>query len=243
MREPERLFESDPDLARIRALLDRDGLPDGALDRVAARVLAADSASAYAPVAASGSSSFKLWLLVGLGVLGVVATGSATLTQAPRNEQAAPSVSGAGSLSSSPAAIALAPEEPRSAPNEVNMLPGDQQQAVRVEDLPRAVPTTTAPSKAAAADPFLEELAIVERARAALANGRGRECLEAVRAYEKRFAKGGVFAEEVDVMRIEALAISGERAQARARGERFLALHGETPYVERVRRVLDQTVE
>lgn len=238
MKEPERLFESDPDLARIRAMIDRDGPPAGALDRAAARILAVDSASA----AAGGTSSFKLWLVVGLGVLGVVATGIASVSQMPRNEQAAAPTFGAGSLSASPAVIALAPEEPRSAPNEANTLPGDQQPTVRVEDLPRAVPTTAAPSKAPAADPFLEELALVERARAALANGRGRECLEAVRAYEKRFAKG-VFAEEVDVMRIEALAISGDRAQARARGERFLATHGETPYVERVRRVLDQAVE
>ena len=205
--------------------------------------MAAESASANAPAGAGGSSSFKLWLVVGLGVLGVVATGIATVAQTPRNEQAATPFSGGGSLASSPAVIALAPEEPRSAPNAANTLPGEQPQTVRVEDLPRAVPTTAAPSKTPAADPFLEELAIVERARAALANGRGGECLEAVRAYEKRFAKGGLLAEEVDVMRIEALAMSGDRAQARARGERFLALHGETPYVERVRRVLDQTVE
>jgi hypothetical protein len=49
--------------------------------------------------------------------------------------------------------------------------------------------------------------------------------------------------EEVEVMRIEALAMSGDRAQARARGVRFLERYRETPYAERVRRVLGQAVD
>ncbi|MDF2696470.1 MAG: hypothetical protein K0S65_4853, partial [Labilithrix sp.] len=85
--------------------------------------------------------------------------------------------------------------------------------------------------------------ALVERARSALAQGRGRECLEATVGYEKRFAKGGLFREEVEVMHIEALAMSGERATARARGQRFLDVHRDTPYAERMRRVLDQAAE
>jgi len=41
-------------------------------------------------------------------------------------------------------------------------------------------------------------------------------------------------------MHIEALAMSGERGAAHTRGQRFLGAHPDTPYIERVRRVLDQ---
>jgi hypothetical protein len=244
MKEPERLFASDPELARIRAMLERDGPPEGALDRAARRVLASPTIASSASLATvtSRSASSKLWIVVGLGVL--VATGAAVVTRAQSSGEGA----------STPSAVfegaAPTPGAPGASANEA---PANEAPTVgaaatmRVEDLPTASPAGSAPpmaappaSKAAAHDPFVEELALVEQARAALAKGHGRECLEAVTSYEKRFANGGLFVEEVEVMHIEGLAMSGDHVQARARGTRFLAGHRQTPYGERVRRVLEQ---
>lgn len=231
MKEPERLFASDPDLARIHAMLDRDAPPDGAVERAAKRIVAAEVAFAGASLAAGAKRvgpSSKLWIVVGLGALAVIGAGVSTTVRALR--VAAPHA--AESSLPAPPATQRAVEEP--------VAPA---QTIRVEDLPAAPPPSAASSKAPSGDPFLEELALVERARSTLAKGNARECLDAATGYEKRFAKNGLFAEEVEVMRIEALAMSGDRAQARARGVRFLKDHRETPYAERVGRVLEQAAE
>lgn len=87
---------------------------------------------------------------------------------------------------------------------------------------------------------FREELALVSAARSALETGDAAGCMRAVARYDERF-QAGTFAHEIEVLRIEALAASGERAAARARAERFLATNTESPYAERVRSLLERT--
>lgn len=225
--EPERLFSSDPDLVRIRALLERDGPPAGAAGRVLA-----ETGAARSPDGARGSSSaLRLSLIAGAALL-VVAASESTHTAHPRTGSL-PTTSPVG------AAADVFSGPPSSAPSApiVESVPIE---TVRVEDLPRAAARVAAPS-ASAADPLEQELALVELARAALAGGRGRECLDVAAQYRKRFANKGQFNEEIEVMRIEALAMTGERAPARAQAARFLEQHGETPYAERLDRVLQQS--
>lgn len=233
MKEPERLFTSDPELARFRALLDGDMPAAGALARSTARVLdqvSWDDEPGDAD-AAPPRPSRSPWLVVGLGglllVAGVVAR-SPWRSAAPI--EAAPVT----------AAVTTPAEEPRV--NHVVDAPPEQP-AVRVEDLPTASHPALAPPAAASADPFLEELALVERARGALGQGHGRECLEATRSYDKRFSRNGLFREEVAVMHIEALALSGDRPTARILGLQFLAAHPNTPYTDRIERVLARSAD
>lgn len=233
MKEPERLFTSDPELARFRALLDRDMPAPGTLARSTARVLdqvSWDEEPSDAD-AARPRPSRSPWLVVGLGGLLLVTGMIARSPWRPAAQIGATPVT---------AAVAIPAEEPKA--NHVVDTPPEQP-AVRVEDLPTASRPALAPPAAASADPFLEELALVERARAALGQGQGRECLEATRTYEKRFSKNGLFREEVAVMHIEALALSGDRSTARTLGQRFLGAHPNTPYTDRIERVLARSAD
>ncbi|MBX3225588.1 MAG: hypothetical protein KF795_34095, partial [Labilithrix sp.] len=133
---------------------------------------------------------------------------------------------------------------------------GAETASIRVEDLPpatstarREAPPAATPERDAStasaprpADSFREELALVERARAELSRGDASACLRTVDAYGAYVGpNGGVFTQEVEVMRIEALTRSGERRAAQEHGRRFLVDHPASPYAERVRSVLDKT--
>jgi outer membrane protein assembly factor BamD (BamD/ComL family) len=60
-----------------------------------------------------------------------------------------------------------------------------------------------------------------------------------VTRYERRFP-AGVFAEEIYVIRIDALAMGGERTRARALAERFLTAHPTSAYVARVHSIAER---
>lgn len=234
MKEPERLFTTDPDLARLHEMLDGDEPPPGAVGRTTARLLADGLSPTAASAGAGPRSAFKTWIAVGIGAAVVVAS---ALMWPPRTQPSANRES-LPNAEATPAAASLAVDR-ATAPRDVDERRAEP--SIHVDDLPAASPP--APSPGGSADPFIEELALVERARAALARGDGRECLEATNRYATRFATRGLLGEEVEVMHIEALAMSGERAAARTRGLRFLDAHPETPYGERLRRVLDHAAE
>jgi len=224
--EPERLFSCDPELARIRELLDRDDPPDGAAERVLAKV----GGPARPPEGGRPwSIPLKLSLLAGVALL-ALASSEIALTSRPMVVSPGPSV---------PATPATSADPAPSAPDARNV-ESARIETVRIEDLPRAAARAASPA-ASATDPFVLELALVEQARAALARGRGRECLDVIARYAKSFSDKGQFKEEIEVMRIEALAMTSERAQAHARAARFLEQHGETAYAERLHRVLQET--
>ncbi|OJY16207.1 MAG: hypothetical protein BGO98_40180 [Myxococcales bacterium 68-20] len=95
--------------------------------------------------------------------------------------------------------------------------------------------STSAPSKSS----FREELALVEAARTHLDNGDGASCLSVIGRYERQF-RGGVFAQEMELIQIEALARVGEPERARSLAQRFLASQPDSPYAERARLVLQK---
>jgi|GEM_PF-1089325 len=106
----------------------------------------------------------------------------------------------------------------------------------------KAVPSSRPPTEASTPAPsgaslFHEELALVESARSALARGDSAACLRIVESYDDRF-RGGVFADEIAVMRIEALAARGDDERARSLGEAFLRKHPSSAYAERIRSVV-----
>lgn len=103
---------------------------------------------------------------------------------------------------------------------------------------PAAPSSATPSSRATAASSFHEELALVEAARSALARGDSESCLRALDRHDERF-RGGVFADEILVMRVEALAARGEHGRARALGDAFLAKSPNSAYASRIRSILD----
>ena len=87
---------------------------------------------------------------------------------------------------------------------------------------------------------FDEELGLLSAARAGLAANDIPASLRAVERYQTRFPSG-LFAEEIEVIRIEALSNSGERARAFALAERFLADNPSSAYAARVRSLAQRT--
>jgi hypothetical protein len=78
------------------------------------------------------------------------------------------------------------------------------------------------------------ELAMIERARSALAAGDPRAALAALDDYEAKY-EVPIFGEEATVLRIEALRARGDRAESAALAARFLAVHPSSPLAQRVR--------
>jgi outer membrane protein assembly factor BamD (BamD/ComL family) len=79
-----------------------------------------------------------------------------------------------------------------------------------------------------------EEVAAILSVRAALRQGQAARALALLDDHDRRFPRG-TLGIEVELLRIEALALSGATGEARARAQRFIALHPDTPYVRRAR--------
>ncbi|HYQ16926.1 MAG TPA: tetratricopeptide repeat protein [Polyangiaceae bacterium] len=93
---------------------------------------------------------------------------------------------------------------------------------------------TAAPS---AVSDLREQIAWLDRARASLRAGDSQGALTQLTEYRKRFPRGE-FAQEVTVLKIEALVQDGQMDGARALGKKFLAAHPESPHVERIERLI-----
>jgi TolA-binding protein len=114
---------------------------------------------------------------------------------------------------------------------------GASAEPVRTETAPLPRPSARpAPGPSAAGD-LHEEIALLDRARAAVRAGDGTGALAMLSDYQRRFGRG-TFSQEATVLRVEALAKSGQMSAARKLGERFLAAHPESPHAERIERLL-----
>lgn len=107
---------------------------------------------------------------------------------------------------------------------------------------PDSLPSAPATSKAIAApvpiDTLGRESARVEAARSALARGEAARAVTLLDAYDREFSPGA-FAIEVSVLRIEALARSGQTDRARRLGTQFLAEHRQGAFARRVTATLE----
>jgi len=83
------------------------------------------------------------------------------------------------------------------------------------------------------------QLALVDGARALLANGNARDALARLREYDARYPAGALGPEAI-ALRVEALLRSGEQAKGRALGDKFVAQHPNSPYAARIRSLLAQ---
>jgi hypothetical protein len=95
-----------------------------------------------------------------------------------------------------------------------------------------APPAESHPSRALG-----DQVASLDRARAALAAGDATGAVQAIDVYDARFPNG-MLAQEAAVLRIDALARLGRAGEAAELGQRFVAAHPASPYAAKVRQSL-----
>jgi hypothetical protein len=109
--------------------------------------------------------------------------------------------------------------------------------AVAVEPAPVVTARPSSPPTPSAAGDLREQIAWLDRARAAVRRGDNRGALSELAQYRAKFPRGE-FSQEVRVLEIEALVRDGQVAAASSLGKKFLASHPESPHVERIERLI-----
>ncbi len=259
MKGPTRLILEDPDFARLVAASTREEPSSDQMEKALSTATSAAAASRWSLAWGSGLAGR---LTIGLAAVGIaVAIGFTTMHRGEStNPVAVPAspvaaVSGAPPAVVAPAHIEVAPPVAQTASVPVEALadapaaePSSPKRIARNRDrasadfraLPERAAVQSSSAGSAGTSSFAEELALVSAARAALEKGDVADGLRAIDAYDARF-RSGTFAQEMAVMRIEALASSGERARARELAMRFLEANAKSPYAARVRSLLERT--
>ncbi len=225
MNEPTRL-RHEPHSPLERSLLEA-GRSYEASDATRRRVLSAlgvagVTASTSAAASTLAKASLAKWALAVLVVGGGALTAAHYL--APPRALVAPPARVAVAHRAS---TALAPSPPVA-------------EAERAPAAPSAASAPTAPSTprveprpSASAAPLSAELSALDAARASLSSGNPGAALAALDAYARAFPHGKL-AIEAEVLRIDALAKSGQTAAARKRAEAFIKRHPDSVLASRV---------
>jgi len=184
----------------------------------------ATAGASIAPkAAAAGWLALAKWTAVGVIAVGATAVGIGIATR--HHEDAAPvATATATAQTPTPIVTATATAEP-------------QKTIELPTETTRRAPQTTHAVAQPAASTLAEQVAAVDRARAALDGHDGAKARKLVDAYEAEYP-GGAFTQEAEVVRIEALTRDGNRAEAERAGKRFLATYPKSPHAPRVRALL-----
>jgi hypothetical protein len=184
---------------------------------------AATAGASIAPkAAAAGWLAMAKWTAVAVIAVGATAAGVGIATR-HHDENATPAVTVTATVQAPPVVTATATaEEPKTIE-----LPTET--AHRVPQTTHAAPP--------ASSTLAEQVAALDRARAALDGHDGAKARKLVDAYEAEYP-GGAFTQEAEVVRIEALSRDGNRAEAERAGKRFLATYPKSPHAPRVRTLL-----
>lgn len=249
MSEPQRLLKGDGSDFEVRLLrsAEDDAPPRDLKPKTLAALgigVGAAGIGAAATAATAAKVALKTGILtwVGFGVAsGIVVLAATGLMPSPFASPVA---------IETPAAKEAAP--PRVAPRPV----ANPAQPAAIE-APAAIPDPPAsaapPSGKSAAAPHLhpsaapssaltDEVAAVDAAREALAAGNAALAIQALDRHDRDFPNA-LLGPEVTVLRIEALAKSGDRAGASRLGAAFLAAHPRSPLANRVRSLTGATPE
>ncbi len=251
---PTRLIHEDPLVARLLAASDAEEPSGEQLDKALALATDAAAASRWSLF---GRIGLGRRVAIGLAVVGVTAVGFNEMRGEPNTREVAapvpvvttvlptaapiqdPGEPAAKTVSVDDLADAPATNEPAKKPIVV------RNTGARSTPSPAEAPVV-APHGGRDSDPssagatFREELALVSSARAALESGDTAACMRALDGYDARFPSG-IFAQEIEVIRIEVLAASGQGARSKTLAERFLAANPKSPYADRVRSSLERT--
>jgi hypothetical protein len=238
MSEFKRLLE-DPSTDELEADLLRFARKEGPSANARAKILAAVGAgvvtastsggnalagtngASLAPAAAKSSALAK-WILVGTSVLvpagiwlAVWKNGDATRPLQPNQPHV-----------TAPAAPTLEAPKTTATP---------EPEVTKLEDLP-VLQNGSQPGSAPAPS-LADEVKAIQRAKTALSGGNPGGAIKELDAYRESFPRGRL-SQEATVLRIEALAASGNQAAAQKLGEQFLKSNEKSPYAARVKSVL-----
>lgn len=196
---------------------------------LAASSPAAATAGGTAVTSGARLLAVKWWVVGAL----VTASGAAGLGYAARQSQPAP-------VSRSSAVLARQPAPPvlpiSAAPSPPAADPTPSPSVASPLERPPAAPARAASS---AGNPSIEEqIALVERARSAVANRKPAAALAALDEYQRRFP-AGVLGQEATLLRIETLLASGDKATATRLGRRFLERYPRSPMAARVKTLIE----
>jgi len=236
MRDPDRLVDGGEDL---EVALLRSALPDApsqgskrrmlvALGIASSVATASAEATAAGTLAKVGLAGLLKW--VGIGVIGGAAMVGVVETVAP---QAAP-VSRVEIVAPPPLPRTVSEQAPPTVTKQVPAPPAASEEVVSAEPSPQLA---RSPEPGASTTSLADEVRALDGARKALTSGNARECLAKLDSYRAAFPRG-VLGLEATVLRIEALAASGARTQARDLGTRFLESHPDSAHAARVRSVI-----
>jgi len=138
-------------------------------------------------------------------------------------------------VSSVPAVTHIALTEPTSAPPAAST-PMAAESAPPPE-APVAAPAPRPSAAPGSARDLREQIAWLDRVRVAVRAGDGTSALAELSQYPRKFPRGE-FAQEVTVLKVEALVQNGQLAAARSLGNKFVNAHPESPHVERIQRLI-----
>jgi outer membrane protein assembly factor BamD (BamD/ComL family) len=99
-------------------------------------------------------------------------------------------------------------------------------------------PVASAPASARLDVGLEDQVAAIDRARAALERGDAAECLAKLASYDRSFPDG-MLSQEATLLRVQALVQRGDRVAARDVAARFIASHPASPHEQRIRRLLE----
>lgn len=239
MNEPPRLRD-EPYSALERSLLDA-GRSYSASDSTRRRALAALGVAGLATSGSAAASSLSSLTKSGLTKWGAVAVlaGGGALAAAHYLRQAPSTTAASGALGAPLTAATAA--VPAAAPPAIEGAPvapdGDAVPVVEASAIPTAAPNAPrVEAKAAQAAPaaLAAELSALDAVRGSLRAGNPSAALSALDAYSRSFPRGKLGL-EAEVLRIDALAKSGQTAAARSRAEAFIKRHPDSVLASRVR--------
>jgi len=230
-------------IARLLSAGDRDEPSPDKVRKllVSAGVLSGISTSAsVAGASATGPLFLAKWVGVGLLAGTVVSVGGGALVE-PRSGQPASSVDGRPSGSRTGTSVRGEAPSFVTASAWSSSSAGSPRTRGSVAVLPSLAPTSEAAADAldgsVPGDTLLEEASLVQRASSAVRRKDGPAALRALAEYRRRFPRGKL-TPEASILEIDALWIAGQRSQARALANEFLATHPSSPSAERLRGLL-----
>lgn len=239
MSDPKRLFIDADEGSLERSLLDAwtaDGPSQAAREKTLAALGLATAGSVVGTTAASASIAPKAVLATAglmkwFGLL-ILALGlsAGVFVFLKRDRVAQPLIS-----ISAPTTSAIAP----------SAAPSTTVVTMNLDSLPQDVPTATPSARVHSAHPaprpadssLSPQIALLDRARAALAAGDASRAENLAERYEGDFPNGA-FTQEAEVLRVEALIGEGRRDDATTVGKHFLDAHPTSPHAPHLREIL-----
>ena len=239
MNEPPRLH-TEPESELERSLLDAGRSYTASASSRAKALAALGVVGITASSTTAASALTKATVLKWLGATALLVGAAVPAVRYLARQSAAPALSATTRATSTTPPLAEhppgAPESPVAVGTEPTPSPPESTPA---EPAPNGVPNLRAEPKAAAAPALSAELSALDSARAALAAKNPSAALSDLDAYAHNFPHGRLSL-EAEVLRIDALAKSGQTAAAKKRAQAFIKRHPDSVLASRVRAYAEQ---